>query len=102
MAFKNLRILLLINYNDGFIDGEEFVVLYGLYASKNLNFPYDSYAPFDLRELEYSESFAGFRFEKRDIRILREVWQIPDTITWSENVVGHGFRCFRKKCHFSL
>jgi len=48
MAFKNLRILLLINYNDGFIDGDEFVVLYGLYASKNLNFPYDSYAPFDL------------------------------------------------------
>ena len=43
MAFKNLRILLLINYNDGFIDGDEFVVLYGLYASKDLNFPCDSY-----------------------------------------------------------
>jgi len=89
MAFKNLRILLLINYNDGFIDGDELVVLYGLYASKNLNFPYDSYAPFDLKELE---SFAEFRFEKQDIRIVREVWQIPDTITCSQNVADDGFR----------
>jgi len=38
-GFQKTRILLLINYNDGFIDGDEFVVLYGFYASKNLNFP---------------------------------------------------------------
>jgi len=88
LDFKYLRILLLINYNDGFIDGDE-LFLYGLYASKNLNFPYDSYPPLDLKELE---SFAEFPFEKRDIRILKEVWQIPDTITCSQNVAGDGFR----------
>ena len=67
MAFKNVRKLLLINHNDGFIDDDEFVVLYDLYASKNLDFPYDSYTPLDLEELDESESFAEFRFGKRDI-----------------------------------
>ena len=73
MAFKLVRNLLLINHNDGFIDDHEFVVLYDLFASKNLDVPYDSYAQFDLEELDESERFAEFRFGKRDIRILKEV-----------------------------
>ena len=52
MAFKDVRNLLLIGYNDGFIDDDEFVFLYDLYASKNPEFPYDSFAPFDLEELD--------------------------------------------------
>ena len=52
MAFKNVRNLLLINHNDGFIDDDEFVVLYHLYAAKNLDFPY---APFDLEKLDESD-----------------------------------------------
>ena len=84
MAFKNVRNLLLINHNDGFIDDDEFVLLYDLFASKNLDFPYDSYSSFDLEELDESESFAEFRFRKRDIRILKEVLQIPDMITCSQ------------------
>ena len=39
MAFKNVRNLLPINHNDGFIDGDEFVLLYDLFVSKNLDFP---------------------------------------------------------------
>ena len=84
MALKNVRNLLLINHNDGFIDDDEFVLLYDLFASKNLDFPYDSYSYFDLEELNESESFAEFRFRKRDIRILKEVLQIPDMITCSQ------------------
>ena len=86
MAFKTVRNLLLINHNDGFFDDDEFV-LYDLYASKNLDFPYDSYAPFDLKELDESESFAEFRFGKLDIWILKEVLQIPNTITCSQRSV---------------
>ena len=52
MAFKDVRNLLLIGHNDGFSDDDEFVFLYDLYLSKNPNFPYDSYAPFDLEELD--------------------------------------------------
>ena len=73
MALKHVQDLLLINHNNGFIDDHEFVVLYDLFASKNLNFPFDSYAQFDLEELDESESFAEFRFGKRDIRILKDV-----------------------------
>ena len=51
MTFKNVRNLLLINHNHGFIDDDEFVALEDLFASKSLNFSYDSYAPFDLEEL---------------------------------------------------
>ena len=78
MAFKNVRNLLLINHNDDFINDDEFVVLYDPFVSKNLDFPYDSYAQFYLEELDESESFAEFRFGKREIRILKEVLQIPD------------------------
>ena len=90
MAFKHVRNLLLINHNDGLIDDYKFVVLYDLSASKNLDFPYDSYAQFDLEELDESKSFAEFRFGKRDIRILKEVLQIPDMITCSERSVCDG------------
>ena len=88
-AFKNVRNLLLINHNDGFIDDDEFVLLYNLFASKNLDFPYDSYA-IDLEELDESESFAEFRFRKRDIRTLKEVLQIPDMITCNQRSVCDG------------
>ena len=47
MAFKNVRNVLLISHNDGFIDDDEFVFLYDLFVSKNLEFPQASYAPFE-------------------------------------------------------
>jgi len=37
MAFKNVRNVLLINHSDDFINDDEFVVLYDLYALKNLH-----------------------------------------------------------------
>ena len=87
MAFINVRNLILINHNNGFVDDDEFVLLYDLFASKNLDFPYDSYGPFDPEELDESESFAEFRFRKQDIRILKDVLQIPDMITCSQRSV---------------
>ena len=74
MAFKDVRNLLLIGHNDGFIDDDEFVFLYDLYASKNPDFPYDSHAPFDLEELDqriqmvhdafpYFPPLVAFRFK---------------------------------------
>lgn len=87
MAFNDVRNLLLIGHNDGFIDDDEFVLLYDLYASKNPDFPYDSYAPFE------SESLAEFRFRKRDVRNLKEVLQIPETIICSQRSVCDGLEC---------
>jgi len=76
-----LRNSLIISYDDGFIDDEEFVVLHDLHSSKDLDFP-DAYAPFDLEELDEAESVAEFRCRKRDVRALAEVLRVPDTITW--------------------
>ena len=91
MVLKHVRNLLLINH-DGFIDDDKFVVLYDLFPSKNLDFPYYLYAQFDLKELDESESFAMSRFGKRDtcIRILKEVLQIPDMIISSQRSVCDG------------
>ena len=84
MAFNDVRNLLLIGHNDGFIDDDEFVLLYDLYASKNPDLTYDSYAPFE------SESLEEFRFRKRDVRNLKEVLQIPETIICSQRSVCDG------------
>ena len=90
MAFKNVQNMLLIKHDNGFNDDHEFVVLYDLYASKNLDFPHNLYVPFDLEELNESKSVAEFCFGKRDIQILKEVLQIPDMITCSQRSVCDG------------
>ncbi|XP_068737629.1 trichohyalin-like [Montipora capricornis] len=89
-AFKDLRNSLIIRYDDGFIDDEDFILLYDLYSSKDLDFPYDVYAPFDLDELDEAECVAEFRFRKRDVRALAEVLRVPDTITCEQGSVCAG------------
>ena len=90
MAFKDLRNSLIISYDDGFTDDEDFVLLYDLYSSKDLEFPFDVYAPFDLDELNEAECVAEFRFRKRDVRALAEVLRVPDTITCEQGSVCTG------------
>ena len=101
MAFKKVQNLLLINYNDGFINDDEFVVLY-MHMHKKSSTVHTIHTHFltwkSSMSLRVSQSFAL----ENEIRILKEVLQIPDTITCSQNVAGHGFRCFRKKSHSSL
>lgn len=58
MAFRDVRNLLLLSHDDGTINDEEFLVLHDFYFSKNADFPYDSYTPFDLEELDESECLA--------------------------------------------
>ncbi|XP_068734110.1 uncharacterized protein [Montipora capricornis] len=90
MAFRDVRNLLLLSHDDGTINDEEFLVLNDLYVSKNADFPYDSYTPFDLEELDESECLAEFRFRKRDIPRLYNVLQIPDTLTCNQRSVCDG------------
>lgn len=72
MAFRNVQNLLLINHNNGFIDDDdEFVALYDLYASKNLNFPYNSYVPFDLKRLMSLRVLQSFAVENE----IYEFWR---------------------------
>ena len=90
MAFRDVRNLLLLSHDDGTINDEEFLVVNDLYVSKNADFPYDLYTPFDLEELDESECLAEFRFRKRDIPRLNNVLQIPDTLTCNQRSVCDG------------
>ena len=80
MAFKDVRNLLFLSHDDGLIDDEHFLLLFDLYSSRQPDFPYDSYEPFDLDKFDESECVAEFRCRKRDIPKLFDVLQIPDPI----------------------
>ena len=77
-AFREVRENLLLAYDDDIINDEEFLLLYDINTSKNLDFPYEQYGPFDLDKLSDDECLANFRFFKNDIYTLSEVMDMPD------------------------
>ena len=48
MSFEDARNALLIGHADGFLDDEEFIVLYDYYQPVNPSFPYWNFDPFCL------------------------------------------------------
>lgn len=54
-TFRETREALMIAHSDGVINDEEFIILYGLNTSKNLDFPYWKHAPFDLGTMTDAE-----------------------------------------------
>ena len=69
--------LLLVAYDAGDLNDEEFILLYDLNRRNNLNLPYWDYPRFVLDNLENEECISEFRFEKNDIYFLSEVLEIP-------------------------
>lgn len=61
-----------------------------LYSSRNPDFSYDSYADFDLDQLNEFVCVAEFRFRKRDIAVLSDVLEIPATITCNQRSICDG------------
>ena len=76
-SFRKAREFLTVAYTENLISDEEFLLLYDLNKSKNLELPYDEYDNFDLEYLCADECKAEFRFEKQDITRLAEVPQLP-------------------------
>ena len=86
MSFRKTREALLLSHDENMINDEEFVMLYNINTSKNLDYPYWKYDPFNLDELSDAECKSYFRFYRSDIYRLAEVLQIPEEITcynWS-------------------
>ena len=73
---------LLISHYEGIVDDEEFLLLYDIDTSPNLDLPYDLYERFDFDGLDDDECLSEFRFRKHDLPLLAEVLQIPDKITF--------------------
>lgn len=65
---------------DGFINDEEFILLYDLNTAKSPDLPYWNYTEFDLDKLCDDECKTEFRFFKNDIYNLIDVMTLPDEI----------------------
>ena len=52
MSLKEARKQLLYAFDDGLISDEEYLLLYDLNRSTNLEFPYEQYPLFDLDDMQ--------------------------------------------------
>jgi len=80
MSFREIEEMLTIAYDSKIISDEEFLVLWESYQSKNPEFPYSSYARFDLQNIDEAECLAAFRVQKQDIPVLANGLQLPVNI----------------------
>ena len=86
-SFKEVRELLLVAYDSDMINDEEFLVLCENYRSKTPEFSFNSYARFELENMQDDECLAEFRVKKADVRVLAEVLQIPETVRCEQRSV---------------
>ena len=89
-SFAKARDELLVAFDEGTIDDEEFVLLWEQNVSKNPSFPFKDYEKFDLESMDPVECKAEFRFEKNDLPSLAEALQIPDTFFCQQRSVCDG------------
>lgn len=81
-SLKEVRNQLLISHEEGVLNDEEFLLLYDLNRSNNLDLPYDSYPDrqFTFDDLENDECLSEFRLNKSDLPLLAEVIGIPEKV----------------------
>lgn len=89
-SFEATREALLLAFDDGSIDEEEFLLLYEEHTSKNPTFGYEDYERFDLNTIDPAMCKADFRVEKNDLNMLKDALQIPDTIVCHQRSVCDG------------
>ena len=87
MSLREIREMLLIAYDSKLISDEEFLVLWESYQFKNPEFPYSSYARFDLQNIDEAECLAELRVQKQDIPVLANVLQLPMNIHCPQRII---------------
>ena len=78
-SFKKTREMIVIAYAEKLLTDEEFLFLYEVSKSVNLELPYYEYEEFNLENISEAECKAEFRFERGDIERLADVLQLPPT-----------------------
>ena len=68
-SFHEVQEQLLLSYEDGILDEDEFLLLHEQFMPKNPNFSYEEYERFSLDEMNDAECLAEFRFRKHDLQI---------------------------------
>lgn len=77
---RTVRENILLAASNNIIDYEECILLYDINSTKNPDIPYWSYAKFDLESMSDDESKSEFRFQRRDIYRLADVFNMPEEI----------------------
>ena len=77
---KTVPDMILLAHADHLIDDDEYLLLYDLNRSKNIDLLYHSYEKFDLDSLSEDECKSEFRFDKRDMYRLCDVFEIPEEV----------------------
>ena len=88
--FKKIRESITLAYCSNKIDNEEFVLLYDLHKSRNLDIPHTDFAKPDLENYNDDQCYANFRFSKAHVYKLRERLNIPEEILCYNNVPVDG------------
>lgn len=89
-SFKDTRDFILLSYGMNMLTDDEFLVLFDMYSSPNLDLPHDSFPKFNLDELHEDECLSQFRFKKADIPVLAQALQIPPIIRTYQGSVCDG------------
>lgn len=87
---KKVRDLILLSHAENLINDEECLLLYDLNRSKNLELPFQDFDRFNLELMHEDECKSEFRFMKRDIYRLMDVFRIPEEIRCYNGVVVPG------------
>jgi len=100
-SLKQVRDHLLISHDEGVLSDDEFLLLYNLNRSYNLDLPYDSYPDFYFDELEDDGCLAEFHFHKRDLPLLADLLEIPETVEYYQKSICSGLEalCVLLKRH---
>jgi hypothetical protein len=94
-SFHETQEVLLLSHGYGIIDDEELLLLYEEYMPNNPDFSYEEYERYSGQEdMNNAECLAEFRFKKRDLSLLAEVFQIPESFTCYQRSVSSGMKPF--------
>ena len=93
-TFRVTRNAVLLAHDQNLINDKEFILLYDINTSSNLEFPYWKYPSFNLENISDAECTAEFRFLKSDVYKLAEVLQIPPLIKCYNRSVFDSLECF--------
>ena len=89
-SFRDARDMLTIAFCNDIISADEYILLYDLNTSKNLDLPFDAYNRFDLDDMEDSECVAEFRVHKHDLPALAEALNIPNEFNLPQRSICDG------------
>ena len=87
-GFQEIRDLALISCQRWLIPKEVCLFLLEEYSSKNPAFSYDVYNRFNLDNMEEPECRYEFRVDKRDIRLLANALNLPETFKCGQRSVA--------------